>query len=415
MKKLVRILLLINLIVIVSAIGVYFYRYNNTKKHKLNDLNTINNIKKHYNEFVKTNKESILYDKDNKEIGKINKDINIKLDEINITKDTLVFKITGLDYYIKYDDVDPIKEFVIDDSYRRYIPFNSNVVTTDKTTFYNDNGYVYEINTSIDLPIIIKDKDKYYVEYNNELFYVKKSEVSIKEHKNSSEATRSDIRVLTYHAIYKDGEKCKNKDICEKYDLFESQIKYLANNKYMALTMNELEMFLDKKINIPKKSIVITLDDGNLAKNAIEVFDKYKINATYFIITGKYESALSVETKYVDYQSHTDSLHNNYKCPGGQQGGQLLCEKEDVVKKDLQLSREKIQAHQKGDVFALSYPFFDWNERAIKLLKESGFRLAFIGEWDNGGMNNYNTNRMLLHRKTIFASDSLETFKSYLN
>ena len=356
MKKIIKTILLI---ILVCFIGISIYYFVSSKNKETSDINTVIYIKKHYNEFVKTNKESILYDKDNKEIGKINKDVNLKLEKTNITKDTTVFKITGLDYYIKYNDVDPIEEFAIDNSYSRYIPFNSNVVTTDKTVLYNENGYVYEINTSIDLPIIIKDKDKYYVVYNNELLYVKKSEVKVKDHKNSSEAIRSNIRVLTYHAIYKDGEKCKNKDICEKYDLFESQIKYLADNKYMALTMKELEMFLDKKINIPKKSIVITLDDGNLAKNAIEVLDKYKINATYFIITGKYESALSIETKYVDYQSHTDNLHNNYKCPGGQQGGQLLCEKEDNIKADLQLSREKIKTHQEGDVFALSYPFFD--------------------------------------------------------
>ena len=412
MRKIIKIILFI---ILLCLIGISIYYFISSKNKETTDMNTVTYIKKHYNEYVKTNKESILYDKNNKEIGKINKNINIKLDKTNINKDTTVFKITGLDYYIKYQDVEPVEEFKIDDSYNRYIPFNSNVVTTDKTTFYNENGYVYEINTSIDLPIIIKDKDKYYVSYNNELLYVKKNEVKVKDHKNSNEVTRNDIRVLTYHAVYKDGEKCKNKDICEKYDMFESQIKYLADNNYMALTMKELELFLDKKINIPKKSIVITLDDGNLAKNAVEVLDKYKINATFFIITGRYEDALSVPTEYVDYQSHTDNLHNNYKCPGGEQGGQLLCEKEDNIKNDLELSRKKIQEHQEGEVFALSYPFFDWNQRAVKILKESGFRLAFIGEWDNGGMNNYNTNRMLLHRKTIFASDSLETFKSYLN
>ncbi len=412
MKKIIK---LIITLIFICLLGISIYYFVSNKNKETTDLNTITYIKKHYNKFVKTNKESILYDKNNKDIGKINKDINIKLDETNIDKDTTVFKISGLDYYIKYQDVDPIEEFVIDDSYKRYIPFNSNVTTVDKTILYNDSGYVYEINTSIDLPIIIKEKDKYYVSYNDELLYVKKSEVKTKDNKNSNEATRDDIRVLTYHAVYKDGEECKNKAICEKYDMFESQIKYLADNKYVALTMRELEMFLDKKINIPKKSIVITLDDGNLAKNAIEVLDKYKINATYFIITGRYEEALSVPTKYVDYQSHTNDLHNNYKCPGGEQGGQLLCENEDKVKKDLQTSREKIQKHQEGEVFALSYPFFDWNDRAIRLLKESGYRLAFIGEWDNGGMNNYNTNRLLLHRKTIFAEDSMETFKSYLN
>lgn len=185
-------------------------------------------------------------------------------------------------------------------------------------------------------------------------------------------------------------------------------MKYLSENNYLTLTMEELEMFLDKKINIPIKTVVITLDDGNLAKNVIEILEKYKLYATYFIITGRYDS-YKIKTSYVDFESHTDNLHNNYKCPGGEQGGQLLCEDKDKVLKDLKLSQEKL-----GGSKYISYPFFDWNERAISLFKESGFHLAFIGQWTTEGYSDYNTNRFLLRRKTIFSNDSLEIFKSYL-
>ena len=185
-------------------------------------------------------------------------------------------------------------------------------------------------------------------------------------------------------------------------------MNYLAKNKYLTLTMEELEMFLDKKINIPMKTVVITLDDGNLAKNAVEVLEKYKLHATYFVITGKY-NAYKIKSTYVHFESHTDNLHNNYKCPGGQQGGQLLCEKEDIIIKDLKTSQKKL-----GGSHYISYPFFDWNERAFKLLKKTGFRLAFIGQWTTEGYSDYNTNRLMMRRKTIFSTDSLNTFISYL-
>lgn len=381
------------------------------KQEQIKLENKIKNIESHYNTYVKTNKESILYElKGNNyvESGKINKNIEIELEETKIDENTTYFKIKNLNYYIKYNDVEPIEKININDRYKKYVLFNENVVTKEKTTLYNENGYAYEINESIDLPLIIKDKDKYYVEYNNTLLYVKKEDSSLKYNKNTCEKTRTNIRTFTYHAVYKEGETCKNKVICHPYNQFDSHMKYLSENNYLTLTMEELEMFLDKKINIPIKTVVITLDDGNLAKNAIEILEKYKLYATYFIITGRYDS-YKIKTSYVDFESHTDNLHNNYKCPGGEQGGQLLCEDKDKVLKDLKLSQEKL-----GGSKYISYPFFDWNERAISLLKESGFHLAFIGQWTTEGYSDYNTNRFLLKRKTIFSNDSLETFKSYL-
>lgn len=402
MKKYL-ILLIIFLLVGCSDETISFKEdYSNDEEYKL--VNVLN----HYNKYVKTNKETKLYDKDNNEVGNINNNIDLILDDTDVTSDTKVFKIKDLDYYINYEDVSPVKDFNYDNRYKRYVVFNENVKTTSNTTFYNDKGYAYKINKGVSLPIIVKDKDKYYVEYNNQLLYVKKNDCKIEKKNNTKAKTRKNIRTFTYHAVYKEGDKCKNKSICHPYKQFDEQMKYLHDNNYLTLTMEELEMFLDKKINIPTKTVVITLDDGNLAKNAIEVLDKYQLYATYFVITGKYK-AYTIKSDYVNYESHTDNLHQNYKCPGGEQGGLLLCEKEDVVLKDLKTSQEKL-----GGSFAISYPFFDWNERAFKLLKKSGFRLAFIGQWNSEGYSDFNTNRLMLRRKTIFSTDSLELFKSYL-
>ena len=401
-------------LVLLMVIGLSFLKlfYCNNDILKTNTFNTTNKISKefsYYNRYVKTNNESILYDLEFKEIGKINKDIQLELDGFDVYNYTIYFKIKNIDYYIKYDSVVKIEKLNNNDRYKRYVVFNQNVVTKDKTVFYNDDGYSYEIYKGIDLPLIINEDDKYYVEYNNNLFYIKKEDSSLKDNNNTNEDTRTNIRTFTYHAVYKEGDKCTNESICHPYKQFDEQMKYLSDNNYLTLTMEELEMFLDRKINIPIKTVVITLDDGNLAKNAIEILEKYKLHATYFIITEDYKDKFPLKSDYVQFESHTDSLHNNYKCPGGEQGGQLLCEDEDVVLKDLKTSQEKL-----GGSHYFSYPYFDWNERAFRLLKEAGFRLAFIGQWTDEGYSTFDTNRMMMRRKTIFADDSLDTFISYL-
>ena len=409
-----KIIIGITVLILISVLMFIYVKLSFPKKEVKESIiikEVINNnkeVEEHYNTYVVTNKEAILYEMENnkyKIIGKVNKNIVLELE--SISEDKRYFKIKNLNYYIYYNNVEKRNKIDRNDRYKKYVPFNQNVLTEEKTTFYNKNGYVYEINKGINLPIIIKEKDKYYVDYNDELLYVKKEEVKLKNN-NRKEKTRNNIRTFTYHAVYKEGETCKNKAICHPYNQFDSHMKYLADNNYLTLTMEELEMFLDKKINIPIKTVVITLDDGNLAKNAIEILEKYKLNATYFVITGRYD-AYKIKSEYVNFESHTDNLHNNYRCPKGEQGGQLLCEKEEIILKDLELSKQKL-----GGSKYFSYPFFDYNDRAIKLLKQSGFHLAFLGQLNTEGYSDYSTNRYMLRRKTIFANDSLETFKSYL-
>ena len=263
-----------------------------------NKIDMKEEVEKYYNKYVITKEESILYDKDYKEVGSINKGVKLILEDMEISKDTRYFKIANTDYYIKYNVLNKTDEFMIDKRYKKYVVFNQNIVTTNNTTFYKDDNYIYKINNGVSLPIIIKNGNKYYVEYNNELLYVLKNDVKVINHNNTKQKTRNNIRTFTYHAVFKPGEKCKNKAICHPYKQFDEHMKYLHDNKYLTLTMTELEWFLDKKINIPMKTVVITLDDGNLAKNAIEVLDKYELNATYFIITGRYDS-YKLKTKYV--------------------------------------------------------------------------------------------------------------------
>ena len=409
----VRCLLISILLIFIVLVTLFFLKLNYSEYKSINLVkfkklsNVINDISK-YSKYVKTIKESTLYDEEYKEIGTINKDVELELTDIIIYEEKIYYKIKNLNYYIYNNNVEKIDKLNIDKRYKKYILFNQNVITKNNTTLYNDKGYVYKLNKGINLPLIIKDNDKYYIEYNDQLLYVKKSEAKLENHKNTNQLIRTNIRTFTYHAIFKPGEKCSNVIICHPYQQFDSHMKYLHDNNYLTLTMEELEMFLDKKINIPTKSVVITLDDGNLAKNAIEILDKYEINATYFVITGRYD-AYKLPSKYVKYESHTDNLHNNYKCPGGEQGGQLLCEKEDIILKDLKTSQEKL-----GGSHYLSYPFFDFNERAKKLLKKAGFHLAFIGQYNSEGYSDFNTDRFMIRRKTIFNNDSLETFISYL-
>lgn len=411
-SKINPIYIVLFILLFLIGIGCLAMDYFDGKNKELENKQRIEEVKKHYGNYVKVDKETILYNQENKEIGKAYPNVEFTLEDISINEKTEYFKIKDKQYFISYKDVSPISTLTTySNHYKSYIPFNENIITKEKTNFYDEENLVYTFNESFTFPILVKEKDSYGIAYENRLLYIKEEDIKeTKDAPNTKEKTRNNIRTLTYHTIYNTKtEKCTNTVICHPIEQFDSHMKYISENKYFTLTMKDLEMFLDQKIRIPQKSIVITLDDGKYAQNAVDIVEKYKVNATYFIIGSRYDVS-NIKTTYMDFQSHSYDLHNNYKCPGGEQGGQLLCETEENVLNDLKKSKELLNK----DVFAFAYPFFDFNDRAKELLTKAGFRLAFIGQYDTDGYSTYTTDRLMLRRKTIFSDNGIDVLESYL-
>lgn len=329
---------------------------------------------------VITNKDAKIYnlvDGKYKKVGTIALGEYIKLVDTNIIDDKYL-SVSGFgdDYYIDVVDIDNSNDVIkYDDRYKKYIVFNENILTKDKTKFYNDkNELVYSFDFGIELPIIIKEEDRYWVEYNNRLLYVKVSEVDdVIEANNTDQSNTDGIRVLNYHSFYDENTdiECKT-SICASDEQFKSHLDYLNNNHILTLKMKEVEMYIDGKIRLPK-SVLITIDDGFLAEVGIRLLNDYKLYGTLFLITSLYKVE-DFSSDYVEVHSHGDNIHNQGDCPGGQGGG-IKCLPKDRLLDDLKSSRNKL-----GGSTVFAYPFYEYNEYSISILKEAGFTMAFVGE-----------------------------------
>ena len=415
-KKILIIILVLSLLVISAVICTNILVKGKNTNRTDSDAALVNEIKSHYNEYVKTNNESILYKYQNGEYiayGKINKDICVSLESQDISKDTKYFHLKDFDLYIDYKYVFPSELEKLDSRYKNYILFNYNIITKSGTSFYSFNDdFLFSINDSFEFQVYVMDDERYGVEYLGNLYYIHKTDVEeLLEHHNTDEKNKKRIRTLTYHFIYDENSDTCDQEICQSLTQFESHLNYIKENNYFTLKLNELEMYLDGKIQIPEKSIVLTIDDGTVLNlKALELLEKYEANATLFVITG-WVDPNSFKSEYLDLESHTDSMHNQYECPGyGLQGGGILCLPEEKVLSDLKLSQDKLG----GSVY-FSYPFFDFNDRAIKLLKEAGFHMAFIGQYDTEGYSYPGvTDKYKVRRMTIFSSTNLNDFEELL-
>ena len=86
-------------------------------------------------------------------------------------------------------------------------------------------------------------------------------------------------RILMYHMIRDaiPGKKFNSLRVSPK--AFETQIKYLYDNKWQSYTMSEV---IAQKNSLPLKSVVITFDDGyrDNIEFALPVLEKYNIKET---------------------------------------------------------------------------------------------------------------------------------------
>ena len=406
MKK--GIIISLILLFICCAFGGYYF-YDKNKKEENKRQEKISLIKSHYNKYVKIDHEVNLYDDKENVIGSV-KNIELELKNIEIDENTKYFYSDTIDAYVKYEDVVKIDSLTKEDNYwKNYIPFNKEVMLIKgKKLYINENSF-YQFNLKeIKFNPIIIDGEKYYFEYLGHLVYVNKSDIEKEIETSYSAEIASSIAVLNYHYIVnKDAGELKEcvQSICITDTQYEEELKYLKDNGYYTATMKDTELFLTGKVNLPKKTVVITIDDGWYVARNIALLEKYEMHGTLFLI-GNIAQPDAYKSDYLEIHSHGWNIHNIGECPGNL-GGAILCKDKQYLLDDLKKSRDSL-----NNTTYFCYPFYEYNERAIEILKEAGFTMAFKGGRVKAKPG---VNLFKVPRYSITNSDTLKDFISYIS
>ena len=213
------------------------------------------------------------------------------------------------------------------------------------------------------------------------------------------------VPVLYYHSVRDPAEN----EVTITSENLKKQLEYIKNQGYTTLTLNQFKNYLLNNSSIPKKSILITFDDGYMDNyyNAFPILKSLNMVATIFCITsnldGSYylsKEAINEMSSYgIDIESHTV---NHLKLD------QLTYEEQ---LKELKESKSTLESITGKEVDAIAYPFGNFNDDSVKAAKDAGYTLAFTTK---RGLSDRNDNMLKLDRIYINSNYDMNTFKEVL-
>ena len=262
-KKNAVVIIIILFILLLTLIGTVIYLKYVEKKEK----ELIKEIKSHYNKYVIVIKDTELYNKDYKKIGSVKKDFTLELEnkKIDDTSDTY-FKVKNADFYVFYKDINKNQKIEINKDYERYLIFNQNITNDQGITFYKQNKEVLKVKDKFNLPIRYMDDNYYYVVYLNQLLQVKKEDnIKLTDKINTDKKEADYVSIIHYDNIY-ENETCSN-DTCIKIDKVREQLNYLKENNFYTITLEEYSNWLDGKIRLKEKAILLTTNNNQNITN----------------------------------------------------------------------------------------------------------------------------------------------------
>ncbi|GFZ32692.1 hypothetical protein CSC2_32180 [Clostridium zeae] len=179
------------------------------------------------------------------------------------------------------------------------------------------------------------------------------------------------VPILCYHDV----NPTKGNNLLLNPDKFKQQMKYLKDNGFFTLTLDELYGYLRENIAIPSKSIVLTFDDGYIGNYtyAYPILKEFGFTATIFMISecvdnGPYLTSGQIKelSEYgIDIESHTTDHSDLTKLS--------LSKQIDIMKE----SKHSLEKLLNKPIDYIAYPYGKLNDNSKKAAAAAGYKMAF--------------------------------------
>jgi peptidoglycan/xylan/chitin deacetylase (PgdA/CDA1 family) len=199
---------------------------------------------------------------------------------------------------------------------------------------------------------------------------------------------------------------------------FGEQMRYLKREGYRVVSLAEFVEWLDFKRQLPKKSVVLTFDDGyrSFREHAYPVLKKLGFPATLFVYTDyvgtgrnalSWEELKSLAAEGFDVQAHSKT-HGDLRRAAGETDAQYARRMQAELAEPPRLFQRQIG---RGVPF-LAYPYGRFDEALLARVREQGYAAAFTVRRES---NPSFVRPLQISRSQIYSEMTLEQFAKTLN
>jgi peptidoglycan/xylan/chitin deacetylase (PgdA/CDA1 family) len=217
------------------------------------------------------------------------------------------------------------------------------------------------------------------------------------------------VPVLCYHQF---AESCDS-SLCTPPSVFEQQMRFLKEEGYSVISTAEFVEFLSFRRAIPKKAVVINLDDGyrSAYEVAYPILKKYGFPATLFIYTsfiGASKNALTWDQLKVmksdgfEVGSHSVTHADLSKKMAGESEKDYVAR----IRKELLVSKQILDDKLNQITQYIAFPYGEFSPVVLKLCEEAGYRVGFSVK---AGGNPFFSEPLVLKRDQVLKKD-MESF-----
>ncbi len=199
---------------------------------------------------------------------------------------------------------------------------------------------------------------------------------------------------------------------------FEAQLDWLAKNDFRVIPLRQLVDYLEGRDNIPRRAVVITIDDGHESayQYAVPLLRKHGFPATFYVYTDFVGSGSALTWAQLQEMASTASFeiaahsktHRNLNV---REPGETDVAYRRNMEAEVRVPVDVLGKHLNQPVTTYAYPYGEANDLVVGLLGRSNVKLASTV---TPGSNAFFAQPLMLHRTMIFGTYDLDAFKTRL-
>jgi peptidoglycan/xylan/chitin deacetylase (PgdA/CDA1 family) len=220
------------------------------------------------------------------------------------------------------------------------------------------------------------------------------------------------VPILCYHRFGEHGDRL---EVSEAQ--FREQLNYLKAHDYRVIPMADLPEFLRGERALPKRAVVLTIDDGHrsIYKIAYPLLKEFGYPATLFVYSDYLDKGglrwreleEMVDSGLITVQPHSQTHDNLTLRRRGESDARYRRRLRNEVNGPTALLRQRL--NHKVEFYA--YPYGDANPQVMEELRVNGIKLGLTVQPHGNPAFAY---PYLLRRTMIFGHRDLEAFKAAL-